>query len=180
MSLSLSTIVEICGICSSFLTSIIAIVISVKTLRQNSRMIEESTRPYITIYLGDTYFSSTTVYLIIKNFGSSSAEVTQFDCDFDLSRVAYDKEIVPFSHIIGTSLCPNESIKFPINVKCFKNDVELVRINMSYHSSEKDYRETVELNFAAHFDVLHLRANTEDQHLKEISFALQDISEKML
>ena len=45
-----SDVIEILGIIASLITSVIAIVISVKTLHQNSQMIEESTRPYIVVY----------------------------------------------------------------------------------------------------------------------------------
>ena len=55
--LALSDIIEIVGIIVSAIVSIVAIVISVKTLKQtqitneqNNRMLEESTRPYVTIY----------------------------------------------------------------------------------------------------------------------------------
>lgn len=40
-------IIEIIGIIASTTVSIVAIVISVMTLKQNSKMIEESTRPYV-------------------------------------------------------------------------------------------------------------------------------------
>ena len=42
--------VQIIGIILSFLIGIIAIVISIATLKQNNKMIEESTRPFICIY----------------------------------------------------------------------------------------------------------------------------------
>ena len=55
-----------------------------------------------------------------------------------------------------------------------------VRGRCFYHEMAKVYSETISLNFAANLDIVHMRANTKDQHMKEISFALQDIAEKML
>ena len=45
-----SDIIEIIGIIASTTVSIVAIVISLITLKQNNKMIEESTRPVISIY----------------------------------------------------------------------------------------------------------------------------------
>ena len=42
-------IIEIIGIIASTTVSIVAIVISVMTLKQNNKMIEESTRPYVVV-----------------------------------------------------------------------------------------------------------------------------------
>ena len=71
-SITWSDIIEIAGIIASTITSIIAIAISVKTLRQNNKMLEESTRPNIQIY---SIYSDTIVYIMIKNFGQSSCTI---------------------------------------------------------------------------------------------------------
>lgn len=173
-------IIEIIGILATLITSIVAIAISVKTLKQNSKMIEESTRPYISMYLGTTYFSNTTMYLIMKNYGTSSAVITNFSCSYDLSHLAIDKEYVPFSHIVGSTLCPGESLLFPIDATCITEDMNSLNIQITYKTVQNTYIENSVINFAAHFDIAHLRANSKDNHLQEISFALQDIAEKML
>lgn len=67
--------IQLLGIVISALTSIIAIFISVHTLRQNSKMIEDSSRPYIGIYGLSTYICDRYYYIIIKNFGQSIAHV---------------------------------------------------------------------------------------------------------
>ena len=45
-----SDIIQILGIIASFLTALVAIIISLVTMRQNSKMIEESSRAIISIY----------------------------------------------------------------------------------------------------------------------------------
>lgn len=47
------------------ITSIVAVVISVFTLKQNSEMIENSTRPYIGIYGLSVFIVDRTYYIII-------------------------------------------------------------------------------------------------------------------
>jgi hypothetical protein len=69
--LQLSDLIDILAIAVSTLVGIISIVIATLTLRQNNKMIEESTRPYITIYSGITYFQRAKFYVILKNFGNS-------------------------------------------------------------------------------------------------------------
>lgn len=69
MKLSVSDFIQIVGIIASLITSIVAIFISILTVRQNSEMIEESTRAYISIYEATTNFSSIKYYFVIKNFG---------------------------------------------------------------------------------------------------------------
>ena len=81
-SITWSDIIEIAGIIASTITSIIAIAISVKTLRQNNKMLEESTRPNIQIY---SIYSDTIVYIMIKNFGQSSCTIDSISCDHKFS-----------------------------------------------------------------------------------------------
>ena len=45
-----SDIIQILGIIASFLTALVAIIISLVTMHQNSKMIEESSRAIISIY----------------------------------------------------------------------------------------------------------------------------------
>src|SRR5699024_476457 len=75
-----SDIIEIISIIVSAVVSIVAIAISLKSLKQsritneqNNRLLEESTRPYITIYLDAITICEQTSYFVLKNFGNSPA-----------------------------------------------------------------------------------------------------------
>lgn len=171
-----SDIIEIIGIAASLITSIVAIAISLKTLKQNSLMIEDSTRPYISVYIGTTYFSSITVYLILKNFGSTSAVITKFKADIDLTPYAYDIDRIPFSNIVGASLCPGEAIQYPVQLENAPDDMRFLNISIEYHSSTHRYSENICLNLSAHFDAVHIRSKSN----QSASYALQDIAEKLL
>lgn len=50
-SLSPSDTIQLLGIVASLITSLAAIIISLMTLRQNSKMIEDASRPVISIYV---------------------------------------------------------------------------------------------------------------------------------
>ncbi len=182
LALSASDKIEVIGIGASFILSAIAIIISVLTLRQNSKMIEESTRPYITIYSNVTDFQNLVYYLVLKNFGQSGAEITSFKCNQDLSKYCYDDvkfARVPFKNIEGTFLTPGQMFKYPIDSTKLK-DAEPLKFEISYKSSTHTYIEKITVNCAADLGVLHLRASTQGKELKAISYALQDIGERFL
>ena len=107
-----SELIEIIGIVASFTTSIAAIIISTKTLRQSAKTLEETTRPYISVYLGWSKFSTTADYLILKNFGMTCGEILSFSCDMSMNVISIDDHFVPFSHIVGTTVSPGETLKF--------------------------------------------------------------------
>lgn len=52
----------------SFFLAFTSIIFVVMTIKQNNKMIEESTRPYIGIYGDGTYIKNPNFYLIIKKF----------------------------------------------------------------------------------------------------------------
>ena len=70
----------------SFILAVISVITVVITLRQNHKMIEESNRPYISIYGDETNFSSPQFYIVIKNFGKTGAIIKSLECDIDLSK----------------------------------------------------------------------------------------------
>lgn len=65
-------------------TAIISVWISLRTLRQNSKMIEESSRPYITAqieHIGNAF------YLRFKNYGQSAAIIDNIELDENAEKV---------------------------------------------------------------------------------------------
>lgn len=85
MSLAPSDVIQLIGILASLITSVIAIIISVLTLKQNSKMIDETSRPYVAIYAKTTNFQSPQYYLVIKNFGQTGATISSIKCSPDIS-----------------------------------------------------------------------------------------------
>lgn len=71
--LSVSDIIEIISIIVSTFTSIVAIFVSVKALKQNNKMLEESTRPYVSIYVESITLCEQSSFFVIKNFGNTPA-----------------------------------------------------------------------------------------------------------
>lgn len=89
-----SDIIEIIGIIVSAIVSIIAICISLKSLKQsqitneqNNRMLEDSTRPYITIYLDLITICEQASFFVLKNFGQSPGKIVLFEFDLILKTL---------------------------------------------------------------------------------------------
>ena len=82
--MDISTIVNIILCILSFILAVISVVTVIITLRQNNRMIEESTRPFISVYTDEINAGDPFFYLVVKNFGKSTAYITKFEYDFNL------------------------------------------------------------------------------------------------
>jgi hypothetical protein len=175
-----SDIIEVIGIIASLVTSIVAIIISIKTLKQNSRMIEESTRPYVVVYSRTTNFQTPNYYLVVKNFGQSGAIVTSLKCDYDLSTCSYRKDHVPFAHFENTFIAPGQSFITNIDrLKFFENPSEL-HFFIKYTANGVTYSDQFTINPKVDVDLIQTRASTAGKELHNISYTLQDFVEKLL
>ena len=167
----------------SSLLCIISIVTVIITIRQNRKMIENSTRPYITAYGKNTNFQNADFYLIIKNFGQTGATITDFSCDIDLSQYvkSHPTQNYIFDCIDGLFLAPNQSlqIQFRKEELCQKT-LQNFEIKLQYKSDLKRYAQAFFINFDALASIPLSRASTEGKELKIISYALQDVAEKNL
>ena len=172
--------IELIGIAFSLLTSIVAIWISIKTLKQNSLMIEESTRPYVIICGKVINFQDPTFYLVLKNHGNSGATITDIKCDCDLSKYSYSKKHIPFSHFSDTFIAPNQSFICALNKNDLFKNVHKIQFEIRYKSSNKKYCEKFSINLDSFTDLIQPRASTKDKELKIISYAIQDLVEKHL
>lgn len=178
--LTTTDIIEIIGIIIALITSIVAIVISVETLKQNSKMIEESTRPYLVIYGNSTNFQSPNFYLIIKNFGQSGATVQTLSCNLDLAKYSYNENYVPFSHIAGTTIAPGQSFLCNLDThKLYKEEIVL-DFSITYSACNKTYIENFSINPKTYSDLVQTRASTKDAELKIMSYSLQSLVERFL
>lgn len=178
--LTTANIIEIIGIIVSLVTSIVAIIISIKTLKQNSRMIDDSTRPYIVVYSRTANFDSPKFYLVVKNFGQTGAVVNSLQCDYDLSTCSYNKEHVPFTNFNGTFVAPGQAYITNIDpIKLFKNPNDM-HFSIEYQNGNKTYSDCFTIKPLADSDLIQTRASTKNQELKNISYTLQDLVEKQL
>ena len=174
------TLINIMLCILSFILAAISVITVVITLRQNNRMIDNSTRPYVVVYSVVTNFQTPDYYICVKNFGQSGTVITKFTCDVDLKKYSYHKEHIPFEHLSNTFIAPGQSFICNLDpIELFK-EVHPLTFDIEYKSNGKHYTNTFTINIQADSDLIHTRASTKDKELCIISYTLQDIAEKLL
>lgn len=169
-----SDFIQLTGIVVSLITSLIAIIISVKTLRQNSKMIEESTRPNIQIY---PVYMDSVLYIIIKNFGSSEAIIDEVECNHEFTEAeSFDNSSKDgFGNLCGALFSPGYSLKCPL--VGYAVSKETFEFQVKYHSFTKEYSSKFSFNpyINSPFADTYPSAKTVEGHLGNIANSLHSI-----
>lgn len=175
-SLGNSDIIQLLGILISFITSIVAIIISVVTLRQNSKMIEESNRAIIAIYGESINCGSPTFYFVIKNYGHSLATIKKFDSDFDFSGCyGFRTDQNWISDLNNCSIAPGQSRICKLD---YQKITRPITFDIEYISLGKTYREQITVDLKAGADMLVSKNATKGAELRTISYTLQEMVQK--
>lgn len=177
MQLESSDIVQIVGILCSLITSITAIFISVLTLKQNSKMIEATTRPYIGVYLTSTYVKNVNAYLVVKNFGQSSATIKSFTYDFDFAECVGDQYLghKPFENIESSTILPGESFRCVIDLNKIIEKTDYINFHVTYSFGQHQYEENICVNLVSDVGNFISHNNSPNRELEIISETLQDM-----
>jgi hypothetical protein len=164
----------------SFILAVVSVVTVVITLRQNHKMIKNSTRPYVVAMAKVTNFQEPTFYLVIKNFGNSGAIIENFECNIDLNKVSYREDLSPFKNIAGSFIAPGQSYTCCLYSKKFKkNNIREFSVKLKYRDEMDSYEEVYPINYKAYIENVNVRAATEGKELRTISYTLQDLVEKL-
>lgn len=141
------------------LTAVISIITAIVTLKQNNKMIEESTRPVIQVY--STRIDSL-CYLVIKNFGQSSAIIDNALCDYKFSKnETGDLEGNIFDKISGAIIAQGQSIRCPL----IGWELKKTKFNFSirYHSSTHKYLSDTSVDIMANDPFANMHSSKTDQ-----------------
>lgn len=181
--MDISDIIQIISIICTSSLSIIAIIISVITLKQSSKAIVESSRANIMLYFDTPTGNS---FIVLKNFGNSVGKVLDINISPKLQRskspqiIGKQNVSSPFD-FKNITLAPNQSIKswFP-----FKNYPDKhFQINLKYETLGKIYNENycIDINYVDSIDYLftsNIDTKDEKQALVNINNTLMRINEK--
>ncbi|WP_395546852.1 MULTISPECIES: hypothetical protein [unclassified Lacrimispora] len=146
MNFTLSDVIQLFSVLVALLLGLISIIISIKTMRQNSKMIEESTRPILIIY--SEYADNDNLNLVVKNIGKSCATIKDFRCNYDLlnsGSYAFEGGDYLLDYITLT-LPPDEGRKCTLVRKSINAPVEF---DIKYTSSTNTYTDHVSINLKA-------------------------------
>lgn len=163
----------------SFVLAAISVVTVVITLRQNNKMIQNSSRPYVVAVAQIVNFQGPSLYLVIKNYGNSGATISKVIFSIDLRKYSYSKEFTPFSKISNTFIAPNQSLLCSLDKsKMLKDGFKSFDVSIEYTDGIHNYSDTFIINFEVFVDNIQTRASTDGKELKIISYALQELVEK--
>ena len=160
---------------------------SKEVIEQNNIMIENATRPYISIYgqsincNGKPHF-----YLVIKNSGASPATVTSFSYSPDLSK-SYSIPDPPrdfLSDIAKSTIAPGQSMICKLD---YEKIPEEIVFDMTYCSGKRVYSEHYTVNVRAGNGMLTAKCGIEpdendilSSNIHVISYTLQEMLQKNL
>lgn len=161
----------------SFILAAISVITVVITLKQNNKMLESSTRPYIAFRLESNQHG--VPIAVLKNCGNSAATITKFSPSINFEDCAIDKNYVPFAHIENTCIFPGQS--FITNFNPGTPTVNSFEIDITYKSDTHTYKENIVVNMDALREQLYTTPGikTENSNV-QIARALYCIDRKLL
>ena len=172
--LTASDIINLLGIAASLTASVVAIIISILALRQNSKMIEDSTRPNIQIY---PVYLDHIFYIVIRNFGNSEAIIDELKCYHKFNEAEYfnDPNNDDFAKLNGSSFCPGYSLRCPLASYAVE-DADY-QFKIKYHSTTHKYEGSFSFNPAKStpFADNYASKKSPDEDLHNISKSLENI-----
>lgn len=142
-----SIIVNIILSVFSFLLAAISVITVVITLKQNNKMLEANSKPYVVAYLVYQELPSH-IYLCVKNFGQTSAIVKSLNIEPSLSL--YRKNCN--ETINNTMLAPSQQLHFLVSVedknKITSDNIFDFSVAIEYQDccTKKVYNETYKMN----------------------------------
>ena len=176
--MDLQTISNITLSILSFILAVISLLGIIFTLWQNNKMLENSTRPYITIYFDYSQMGSPIGYFVIKNFGNSPAIIDALSYNQPIKELPVSLSNVPaiFDGLIGNSVAPNQKFLAPFHIHEYPRGNAV--IDITYHAGKKKYSEHIEINVKSYGKLVKPRI--ENKEYKAISYPLQEISERLM
>lgn len=180
MGLSTSDIIQIVGIMVAIFTGIASIIISVISLRQNSKIVKESNKAQIEIFpykvYGDIYPK-----IRIQNFGTTTGTIINVKT---IPEMPIEHMILnPFEFYKDLSLAPNQSFTTTF---CKKNSneaevpIEIFDVEITY----KTLNDTVKSTFHINYNFLNAYtetisdSKTTESALDKINQSIQGLQQK--
>ena len=166
----------------SVLLAALSMVFIVLTLRQNNRLIEESTRPYIGVSFLNLNNGTPIYEIVVKNYGQSAGKITHFETDVDLRKYVLGHAGLPlFEGIEGMSLMPGQALISAVDYTGLRaNNIDLITFHLSYAGPAGVYSECCEVGVAVNANLVQGRCSTDGAEMKTISYSLQTITERLV
>lgn len=175
------TIVNMVLAIMSFLLAVLSLVFVFLTLRQNSKMLEASSRPYVAIYIDSITICEQQSYFILKNSGQTPAEIIDFTYPKVLESTEQMSTLMQeqFSHVKGVTLAPGQSCLLPYAVSSLPD--EYLKFNIKYKSQTKTYKESYSLHPRKYIHIPKSRPESDiPENDARHMHTLREMTERML
>lgn len=169
--ITVSDAIQMIGILVSLATGIIAIIFSLITIRQNSRMIKDATRPYVVVYNDFVTGAGTPIqFLIIRNFGHTAATINSFNITPKVD-VTYSDEL--FAHMENQVIAPGQSYSTAFKLQDYS---VVLTASITYTSGKDTFSDTYSISQKAISDNVHSKIAPNDvvHSMEIISGCFQD------
>ena len=161
--------------------SIVSVASIIIVLFQNKQIIENSKRPYIMIYK-DLISNTTPIeYLVIKNSGNTTANITSIEYnEQDIQKLNKDYSMLEnaLKSLNNSYIAPNQSYKIPLKTKDV--DIKFLDLKVFYKSGKKSYSDNFIINLKQDYPIAKLKQHTTQYNKdRNIEYLLKDISETL-
>ena len=169
----LSDIINIISIIASTSVSIISIYYSHKAVKiasdankLTSEITEEANRPVIVAYLDTIEINDFHKYLVIKNFGNTSATILDLKFSKDVDTLGFN-----MSSLIGYTMAPSQKFMHILD-----NDLkETIAVNIIYKNQGKTYDEEYLVKTDATSKLLWIGSSDTDKTSKLLKNSVEAI-----
>lgn len=176
MEFSTSDIIQLISILISSLISIIAVIISAVSIHQNTKSLEESVKPCISIYVEQITICEQQSYFVIKNFGASAGIITDFQFLNPPDKMSQSLS-VNLNRLKGIILAPGQSKLISLDCQIFKPDTIYTFI-ITYKKGKKTYTDRYDINIRNYTQIPTSRPENNSKYV--LSNSLREIIERMI
>lgn len=162
----------------SFVLAAISVITVVATLLQNNKMIENSTRPYVTIYFDYAQMGTPTGFFVVKNFGATSALILSLSYNEPIKSHPTVLSDLPamFDGLLGNFVAPGQKFLIPFRLHEYSGEPAV--FDITYKAGKKVYSEHLEINVVNYGKFVKPRIK--DDANKSISYPLHEIAERLM
>lgn len=164
----------------SVILVIVSVIVSIATLRQNSKMIESSARPYIGVSSLQVNNGSPFFLISVRNYRASAGLINGFSCGKPLGDYCLGDRGLPLLEVTkGTTLMPGQKIVCAMDYKKLGADaVDSLSFTVRYAFGGKEYEDVSVVGISMNANIVQGRVANKEP-LKDISYALQTITEEI-
>lgn len=135
----------------SFIAIIISAIAVIKTSKDNNKMLEATSRAYVSIYTEALISNRQYFYLVFRNFGKTNAFITNIEIDTKTREMISTRGIDRFHYLTNSNLAPGQSFTHAILTDSNEYDHNHIsKFEITYKSGRKEYSEKFEFKLSDH------------------------------